>query len=257
MFNQNYDAYLLPKYDYTGATSIGLGEEDLSGTLLENRMSDDPGLYLNIGEVGSNSVLNMVGVQGQYFITSEIDVNAMFAMNISGTPKKDYQDGISYAINDAGITNYSVLPTYRYIEGRLTSSWMANVGGNYHFVMSNNKINCYGGARFGAQMGRVQTTRPYTGLVGNAAAGDDVHEDYEVYYTTGSRLGQVWAIQAALIGGIEYEFTRGFVFGFEVAPVAYQYSVIEVGPKGYEKFFATNHNVKIFATPNLKIGFRF
>lgn len=259
MFNQNYNAYLLPKFDYTGAKSIGLGEAATTGTTLEKRVSDDPGAYLNIGEIGSNSVLNMIGVQGQYFLTSEIDVNAMFAMNIAGTPKRDYEDGYKYpGVAGSGLSSdYVVKPTYRYIEGRLTSSWMANVGGNYHFTFSNPKLSAYGGVRLGAQMGRVQTVRPYTGLVGDVSAGDDVHEDYEVVYTSDTRLGQVWGIQASIVGGLEYEFTTGFVFGIEVAPVAYQYSVIEVGPQGYDKFFASNHNVKIFATPNLKLGFRF
>ena len=260
MFNQNYYSYLLPSFNGTSEYgSIGVGG---SGS---NHKSTDPGTYLNISDVGSNSAINMIGIQGQYFITSAIDVNAMFAMNIAATPKKDYQEGIYVQLDDK-ITydgeyeiNYCVVPAFKYIEGRLTTSWMANVGGNYHFTFSGSKVSAYAGVRLGAQMGRVQTTRPYTGAVGDITSGDtkQLLESYEVYYTEGSRLGQIWAFQGSIIGGLEYEFTRGFIFGFEVAPVAYQRSLIEVGPKGYEKFYASHNDVRIFATPNLKIGFRF
>ncbi len=233
MFNQNTSEYLLPTYDNTSSTpgtGIGSGDDESS--------SADPGVYLNLGELGSNSLLNMVGVQGRYFITSAIDVNLMFAMNIAATPKKDYIEG------DESISDMAI-PASRYIEGRLKTSMMANVGSNWHFATKNDKLSLYAGVAFGGQFGKVETTRPYTG------------DNETVIYTPSSRAGRIWALSGSIVGGIEFIPTSGLVLGLEVAPAAYQYSQMEVYPKGYETYAASHHNIKFFATPNFKIGFRF
>lgn len=233
MFNQNTSEYLLPKYDNTSSTpGTGIGSGD------EQNSSADPGVYLNLGDLGSNSLLNMVGVQGRYFITSAIDVNLMFAMNIAATPKKDYIEG------DESISDMAI-PASRYIEGRLKTSMMANVGSNWHFATKNDKLSLYAGIALGGQFGKVETTRPYTG------------DDETVIYTPSSRAGRIWALSGSIVGGIEFIPTSGLVLGLEVAPAAYQYSQMEVYPKGYETYVATHHNIKVFATPNFKIGFRF
>lgn len=231
MFKQNTSAYLLPEYDNSSsAPGTGIGGDNVS--------SADPGYYLNLGELGSNNLLNMVGVQGRYFITKNIDVNLMFAMNIAATPKKDFVEG------DESVADMAI-PQSRYIEGKLSTNWMANVGSNWHFATANERLSLYAGVAFGGQMGRIQATRPYTG------------EDEKVLFTPSSRAGQIWAISGSLVGGIEFEVTKGLVLGLEVAPASYQYSQLEVYPKGYDTYVAHHHDIKIFATPNFKIGFRF
>lgn len=254
MFNQSTSAYLLPKYDNTSTSpGIGLGTSN-------SKQSEDPSYYLNLGSVGSSSLVNMAGIQARYYLSSNLDVNAMFAMNISATPKKDYEEG------DATIP-YMVIPQQRYIEGRLSTNWMASIGANYHFNTSSERVTPYAGVALGGQMGRIQTTTPYTGYVG-ITEGEDFDYDYDDYdqgydgtqsvlYTPQSRAGQIYALQGSLILGVECVLVKGLVLGIEVAPCAYQHSVIEIMPKGFQTYRAVHDNVKIFASPNLKLGFRF
>ena len=66
--------YLLPKYwNGTGnAPGIGLGDDT-------GNKSEDPGMYLNLGSWNNNSLVNIIGLQGKYFLTDRWDVNLMFA----------------------------------------------------------------------------------------------------------------------------------------------------------------------------------
>ncbi|MCF0190290.1 MAG: hypothetical protein HUJ96_03395 [Marinilabiliaceae bacterium] len=235
MFQQStQDIYLLPKYNNTSATP---------GTGIGDAISDqsaDPGLYLNLSQVGSNNILNVAGIQGRYFLASNIDVNLSFAMNIYATPSKDYVEGVE--------SSPVAVPAQRYIQGRLQSNLQFNVGGDYHFkVGKNNNMNAYAGANVGYQLGRIQTTNPYVG--------DQNGE--QVTYKVQSQAGQVMAIQGSIVGGIAAQTNFGLVLGIEVAPVAYQYSVYQIGPSGFQTYKANHHSFKFFSNPQLKLGFRF
>jgi hypothetical protein len=50
---------------------------------------------------------------------------------------------------------------------------------------------------------------------------------------------------------------KGFIFGFEMQPLAYRYDLIQICPKGFDKYNASHHNIKIFEMPVVKLGFRF
>ncbi|MDO4461054.1 MAG: BT1926 family outer membrane beta-barrel protein [Bacteroidia bacterium] len=223
MFSQNgQDQFLLPDYNSneTGVTS-------------------DPGVYLNMGNVGSNSLMNMVGVQFSYYLSSALDVNAMFSMNISSTPKKDYIEALQGQYGEA------ISPASRCIEGRLQTNWYANVGANYHFSGANKHVSPYVGVRAGGEMGRLQTVMPYTG------------DDEDVLYIRTSKAGQMWSLQGAIVGGVECVLNSGIVLGCEVFPVSYQYSVINIDPTGSYSYSCGHHGIKIFSTPTIKFGFRF
>lgn len=49
--------------------------------------------YLNIGSLNNNSLVNIAGIEGKYFLSDNWDINFQFSMNISLTPKKDYVEG--------------------------------------------------------------------------------------------------------------------------------------------------------------------
>lgn len=234
MFKQDLN-YVMPQYSNTNA-SVGIG---LSGT---NSQSNDPGLYLNFNDLGSSSLLNIAGVQGKYYISDNLDINLMFAMDLRSTPKKDYIEG------DATIKDM-VIQSSKYIEGRLSNNWMANIGSNYYFNTSSNRISFYAGVQGGFQMGRVQTMTPYTGA--------NLDEDDTALYIPSKKAGQVWCVTGSIIGGAECNLTQGLVLGLEFAPFTYQYSMLEVYPTGMNVYQANHHSFRFFASPNLKLGFRF
>lgn len=256
MFNQNME-YLLPTYwtEQNGFDNpVGLpGTSDLPNK------SGDPGLYLNLGNLNSNSLVNLIGIQGKYFLTDNWDVNLMFSMNINATPAKDYIEG-DHTVPEMPIQDY------KYLEGRINNAWNVAIGSNYYFNTRNERINLYAGGVLGWQMGRIETTTPYTGetIVDEDLGedydpdlGEDLNEESVQLYTPNSRAGQIFGLRVGAVAGIEYSLAKGLVFGFEVQPVSYRYDHIQICPKGSAAYKVGHHSIGLFATPNLKIGFRF
>lgn len=275
MFNQDM-TYLLPNYwnpNNNNYPQVGLGGY--------GNQSNDPGVYLNLGNLNSNSLVNLIGIQGKYFLTDRWDVNLMFSMNINATPKKDYIEG-DYTVKEMPIM------ASRYMEGRISNAWNVAIGSNYYFNTKNERINLYVGGLLGWQMGRIETVTPYTGEyyddsddyqnsdgtnIGTGQGtgetdGSDVGfgdgetnmeegKDPVQLYTPNSRAGQIFGLKVAGVAGIEYSLSPGLILGFEVQPVAYRYDHIQICPKGQAAYKVGHHNINFFATPNLKIGFRF
>ena len=267
MFDQSMN-YLLPNYwsPTNQYPQVGLGGY--------GQQSSDPGVYLNLGNLNSNNLVNLIGIQGKYFLTDRWDVNLMFSMNINATPKKDYIDG------DYTIENMPMMAS-KYMEGRISNAWNVAVGSNYYFNTKNERINLYVGGLLGWQMGRIETTTPYTGETFTEdeeliQIDDPSHPDYNSpyneygpnydpdlvtesvqLYTPNSRAGQIFGLKVAGVAGIEYSLSPGLILGFEVQPVAYRYDHIQICPKGQAAYKVGHHNINFFATPNLKIGFRF
>ena len=113
-FNEN-TSYLLPKFSNDGGV-VGLpnGGTDNSGDL--NR-------YLNIGSLNNNSLVNIAGIEGKYFVSDNWDVNFQFSMNVSLTPKKDYVEG------DNSVPDM-IIPAQSYINAQMTNNWYVSVGSN-------------------------------------------------------------------------------------------------------------------------------
>ena len=146
-YNEN-TSYLLPQNTHTGG-EVGLpnGGGANSGDL--NR-------YLNIDGLNNNSLTNILGVEGKYFISDCWDINFQFAMNINLTPKKDYVEG------DGSVPDM-VIPAQKYINAQATNNWYVSVGSNRYFKVNNPRIHPYLGSSLGFQMARIETTEPYTG----------------------------------------------------------------------------------------------
>ena len=248
--NPMFQTVPLPNY---GTSTVG----GASSTGLDNT----PEYYLRIDSYksGVNSITNMTGVQLAYYL-GPIDVNLMYAQDLSLTPKKDYvygnkvfaddNDGI-YDLSEADRALYRQ-PDQKYIEGSLKSNWYFNVGGNFH--VENKRANGYGGVRLGYKKSRVQTVTPYNGS--NDGVSDNT-ESTNVLYQKQSREGKIAAFQTAIVAGAECVANCGFVFGVEFLPFAYQYSVIEIDPDGLYHYACSHHSIRFFSTPTLKLGVRF
>lgn len=256
--------YLLPSYlDGYGNTNVPDLGLDAYG--LTANQSEDLGIALDLGAAfNDNSIVNIASIQGAYFLTDRIQLNAFFSLDMNVTPKKDYMESAYYEKNDP-----LNLPGYKYMEGRVSSKWMLGVGGNYYFPTRNERINLYAGGMVGFQMGRVETVTPYSGEMiednvtddegqedGEQIDGETEMEPIELFRPT-NKAGTVWAIRGALVTGIEYSIMKGMILGFEVQPAAYNYTVLRIQPQGMASYNAAHHNIRVLACPSLKIGFRF
>ena len=256
--------YLLPTYLNGSPYSTNVPDLGLSGGNTVNQ-SKDLGIALNLGAAfNSNSIVNIASIQGAYFLTDRIQLNAFFSLDMNVTPKKDYMES-AYNEDDDPLN----LPGYKYMEGRVSSKWMLGVGGNYYFPTRNERINLYAGGMVGFQMGRVETVTPYSGEMiednvtddegqtdGEQLEGESGKEPIELFRPT-NKAGTVWAIRGALVTGIEYSIMKGMILGFEVQPAAYNYTVLRIQPQGMASYNAAHHNIRVLACPSLKIGFRF
>ena len=244
-YNEN-TTYLLPRFTNTSG-EVGLP----NGGTLE---SGDLSTYLQIDGLNGNSLTNIIGFEGKYFLSDCWDINLQFSMDINLTPKKDYIEG------EATVPDM-IIPAQKYINAQATNNWYVGVGSNRYFKVSNPRIHPYLGAALGFQMARIETSEPYTGET--YADGEDEGDD-EVgsglptqVYLSGSRAGQMFGIKAAAVAGIEYSLAPGLVLGFQMQPVAYRYDVIQICPKGFDKYNASHHNIKLFDMAVLKLGIRF
>ena len=240
-YNEN-TTYLLPQFTNTQGT-IGLpnGSSDVSGEL--NR-------YLNINGLNNNSLVNIIGLQAKYFFDDCWDINFSFGMDINVTPKKDYVEGDN---SDPDM----IIPAQDYINAQMTNNWYVNVGTDRYFRTSNPRIHPYVGVTAGFQMARIETSEPYTGKT-YALDGEDESEALpEQVYLAGSKAGQMFGIKGAAVAGIEYNIAKGVIIGFECQPLAYRYDVIQICPKGFDKYNVSHHNIKFVDMPMLKFGFRF
>lgn len=244
-YNEN-TTYLLPRFTNTSG-EVGLP----NGGTLE---SGDLNTYLQIDGLNGNSLTNIIGLEGKYFLSDCWDINLQFSMDINLTPKKDYVEGET-TVPDM------IIPAQSYINAQATNNWYVGVGSNRYFKVSNPRIHPYLGAALGFQMARIETSEPYTGET--YADGEDEGDD-EVgsglptqVYLSGSRAGQMFGIKAAAVAGIEYSLAPGLVLGFQMQPVAYRYDVIQICPKGFDKYNASHHNIKLFDMAVLKLGIRF
>lgn len=242
-YNEN-TSYLLPKFSHNGTA-------DANGTvgLPSGSHEGDLSAYLNIDGLNNNSLTNILGIEGKYFLTDCWDINFQFSMDIKLTPKKDYVEG-DFEVGDM------IIPAQEYISARMTNNWYTAVGTNRYFKVGNPRIHPYLGGSLGFQMARVETTKPYTG---DTVTDPDTGEEGmpEQLYGSGSRAGQMFGIKAAGVAGIEYSLAPGLVLGFQFQPLAYRYDVIQLCPKGFDKYNASHHNIKIFDMPVLKLGIRF
>ena len=239
-FYNEKTSYLLPAFTNTGG-SVGLPDKGEASQGDLNR-------YLNIDGLNNNSLTNILGIEGKYFLSDCWDINFQFSMNINLTPKKDYVEG------DGSVPDM-VIPAQKYINAQATNNWYVSVGSNRYFKVNNPRIHPYLGSSLGFQMARIETTEPYTG---ETTTDPDSGEEVPVQlYGSGSRAGQMFGIMAAGVAGIEYSLAPGLVLGFQFQPLAYRYDVIQLCPKGFDKYNASHHNIKIFDMPVLKLGIRF
>lgn len=270
-YNEKQMYALLPNFTNTGG-SVGLPNGSTS-------TSGDLNAYLNIDGLNGNNLTNILGFEGKYFLSDCWDINLQFSMDINLTPKKDYVEG-DYTVGDM------IIPAQKYINAQMTNNWYVGVGSNHYFKTSNPRIHPYVGASVGFQMARIETVEPYTGDtysdtdsdtgfgsdtgivpgednvtdvpgIGNMENEDGLEDLPTQVYLSGSRAGQMFGIKAAAVAGIEYSVAPGLVLGFQFQPVAYRYDVIQICPKGFDKYNASHHNIKLFDMAVLKLGIRF
>ena len=276
--------YMLPEED---GRAIGLGidtDEDVIGTnygLGNAYISGDLSTILaNTGSL--NYTLKNFSVGAKYFITDHININLSGAYIMNIQPSKDFIEGETFSL--ANVTNEHLDPSItpakvgvddiyasKAILGAVTNRLMVQLGSEYYFNTKNQRIFPYLGLFGQFKMARIESFYPYTGmymdndvLVNDPTIATPPESAYqhevskeEVDVWLVNRGGQALGFGGGINFGIEYALMEGLFIGAEVAPVCYQYTLLHLEIAGQDPYYATNHNLRAFAYPQLTIGVRF
>lgn len=263
--------YLLPDED---GSAIGLGldldTQDVTYGLGNAYISGDLSTLLaNTGSL--NYTLKNFSVGAKYFITDHININLSGAYIMNIQPSKDFIEGETYPLNQ-NLTHLDPSQTlaqvgldevyaHKAILGAVTNRLMVQLGSEYYFNTKNQRIFPYLGIFGQFKMARIESFYPYTGMyVDNDTydpnvAYDPQYEEADLWLT--NRGGQALGFGGGINFGIEYALMEGLFIGAEVAPVCYQYTLLHLQINGQDPYYATNHNLRAFAFPQLTIGVRF
>ena len=263
--------YMLPDED---GTAMGMGSDRNTlepGTFGNAYISGDLSTLLtNSGSMNFMTRNYTVGMK--VFVSDHININLSGAYMLNMQPKKDFIEGESYQIDDLNIKDYDVSITdatvgvgdiyaSKAILGAVTNKLMVQLGTEYYFNTRNERIFPYIGVFGQFKMARIESLYPYTGqyIPTDYPAGegypDMANEEVDMYRA--SRGGQALGFGGGINIGVEYALMEGLFVGVEVAPVCYQYTLLHLQVGGQDPYYATNHNLRAFAFPQLTLGFRF
>ena len=261
--------YLLPDEDGTATgigpdwntleTNNGLGNAYISGDLSKQ--------LVNNGSL--NFMTRNYSIGMKIFVTNHLNINLSGSYIMNLQPAKNFQEGETYNTRDlAQLTHYDVSETLAQVEigdiyaqkailGAVTNRLMLQLGTEWYFNTKNQRIFPYLGVFGQFKMARIESVYPYTGqfVASDIDMPDMKYEEAEMYRA--DRGGQALGFGGGINFGVEYALLEGLFIGAEVAPVCYQYTLLHMEVGGQDPYYASNHNLRAFAFPQLTIGVRF
>ena len=270
--------YLLPAED---GTAIGIGSnagtlEMVAGTGNDHVSADIATYVLNTGSFNANSIVNIAGIQAKYFFTDNLAISFGGAYNMNMQPGKDYVEGVRTVL-PAGEKTYDVSDIQGKVEpgdiygqkavlGVTSNSGIANLGLDWYFHLQRApRVTPYVGVLGQFKIARIDSYYPYTGqmrrdniddVVGDETKDGDLYwEEVDVYRS--NRAGNAMGFAVGLTFGVDFSVTENLILGINVAPVMYQYNLVQLQVMGQDTYNVYNHNISAFKYPQLKFGFRF
>lgn len=193
----------------------------------------------------SNDVTNMIGVEGKYFVTSEIAARLSFSGAFDGSPSRDFTEGVDDPTGEYYPNTY--LPPYKMKEGYSRQRFFLDLGADYYLPSNYERVAPYAGVQFNTIYGKMEVFDGFRGLKNN-----------EVIATFAKRNGVGYSIGGSIVAGIDYYLSESMLLGIEIKALSYFYSVKKVySQPGIKPQISDSHNTSYFASPTLKIGFRF
>lgn len=259
--------YLLPAED---GTAIGIGQDswalDVEDGLGNDHISADIATFvLNTGSFNANSIVNIAGINAKYFFTDNFAISFGGAYNMNMQPGKNYVEGESSVLPEnydpSDITG-DVLPgdiySHKAVLGVTSNSGIANLGLDWYFhIKRAPRVTPYLGVLGQFKIARIDSFYPYTGqkIVDDVPVEGLQYEELDVYRT--NRAGNAMGFAVGVNFGVDFSVTENLILGINVAPVLYQYSLVQLQIMGQDTYNVYNHNISAFKYPQLKFGFRF
>ena len=127
----------------------------------------------------------------------------------------------------------------------------------YFHIKRAPRVTPYLGVLGQFKIARIDSFYPYTGqkIVDDVPVEGLQYEELDMYRT--NRAGNAMGFAVGVNFGVDFSVTENLILGINVAPVLYQYSLVQLQIMGQDTYNVYNHNISAFKYPQLKFGFRF
>lgn len=200
--------------------------------------------YANMISANYNDAANMIGAEVRYFLSSKIALKMSGLGIIRSTPSQGNIPGVI----DPDSPNATWIPAYDAVVANDKINMHLNLGGEYHFTTSIDRLQPYLGLNSTFSYGQLSAYDPTIEEIG----------DELVIVDVGMRTVELIGFGGAAVAGVDYYLMEGFYFGMEIKPVNYLYSYNSKNPgPGLEALEAKTNTFSFFTQPFLKFGFKF
>ena len=237
--------YAPTKGDFTAAMVFGRGaylNEGLTVPSSYYSVSGDAP-YANDVDANNNSITNMVGAEGRYYVGNKFALTLSGGAILRNTPSQLFIPAVTDVNGNVIIQAYDAVVADERVDVNAT------VGAQWLFNTKNNRLFPYLGVAFPFDYARRSLYDP-TVTVDNS--GNPTIVDL------GARHVDIAAFGVQAVAGVDYYIAKDVFFGFDIKPVSYTYaaSVKSPGP-GLLNLEAETDTVSFFAQFSAKIGFKF
>ncbi|PHS52854.1 MAG: hypothetical protein COB01_06635 [Lutibacter sp.] len=245
----NHEVTFAPqKGDFTAAMVFGRGAYINGGLIVPSSISSSSTVsgaapYINDVDANSNSITNMVGAEGRYFVKDNFAISFSGGAILRNSPA---QLAIPAVIDGGGNT---IIQGYSAVVADERIDVNVSVGGQWLFTTKNNRLFPYVGFTLPFDYARRSLFDPTVTVATN---GDVTITDL------GARHVDITAFGVQAVAGVDYYIAKDVFFGFDIKPVSYTYafSMKSPGP-GLIKLEADTNTVSFFAQFSFKLGFKF
>jgi putative OmpA-OmpF-like porin len=237
------------KGDFTAAMVFGRGAYINGGLFVPSSISSYNSIvsgaapYVNDVDANSNSITNMVGAEGRYYVKDNFAISFSGGAILRNTPSQLAIPAVLDGSGNTIIQGYSAVVADERIDVNVS------VGGQWLFTTKNNRLFPYVGFALPFDYARRSLYDPTVTVETN---GDVTITDL------GARHVEITAFGVQAIAGVDYYLAKDVFFGFDIKPVSYTYALSMKSPgPGLIKLEADTNTVSFFAQFSFKLGFKF
>lgn len=232
------------KGSFTASLLLGRGAFINQGLIIResngNVSGDSP--YVNSIDANNNSITNMMGIEGKYFIKDKLAITLTGGAILRHTPSSI---NIPEVINLEGET---IIPAYNAVIAEDRTDVHVVAGLQWYFETKSPRLLPYVGFGLHFDYARRSIFDPTITLVDGNAQFENLGAGH-VDLTAFGILG---------VAGVDYFLTEDLFIGFATNPVTFSYASSAKKPgQGLITSEAENYTYSFFGNYSFKIGFKF
>jgi len=236
--------YAPTKGSFTTALLLGRGAFINEGLILRESNGNVSGAspYVNTIDANNNSISNMMGIEGKYFLKDKLAITLTGGAILRHTPASI---NIPEVINLDGET---IIPAYNAVVAEDRTDIHITTGLQWYFETKSQRLLPYLGFGLGFDYARRSVFDPTVTVVNGSVQIENLGAGH-VDLTALSVLG---------VAGIDYFLTENLFIGFATNPVTFNYAFSAKKPgQGLITSEAENYTYSFFGNYAFKIGVKF